>query len=164
MKLLFGDLLNDPTVTRRRMWSIVVGDLANVTSGLRVGALFGFLVVLVWLANRSIDVGARDPGTAIPLGLIALLFVGVGFAGARTSGTFSGGIGTGFTAGLISALTVPGDYLLFGIFPFYDIAAFVFTMTISAAVVMLLAAAGALLSEIPRRVRRGVAADPELTS
>jgi hypothetical protein len=154
MKLLFADMLDDPDVSRWRIWRGILGDLANLTGGLRLGAVFGFLVVLMWLANRSIDVGARDPGSAGPLGLIALLFVAVGFIGSRRSGTFAGGIMTGFTAGLISALTVPGDYLLFGIFPFYDMMSFVFTMAISAAVVMLLATAGALLSGIPSHRHR----------
>jgi hypothetical protein len=159
MKLLFADLLNDPAVSRRRIWSIVLGDLANVSGGLRVGALFGFLVILIWLANRSVDVGARDPGTAVPLGLIALLFVAAGCAGSHRSGTFAGGVMTGFAAGLISALAVPGEYLLFHSFPFYDVKDFVLTNAVAFAVVMFFVSIGAVLGG----VRGIVAANPELT-
>jgi hypothetical protein len=166
MKLLFADLLSDPAVSRRRIWSIVLGDLANVSGGLRVGTLFGFLVVIIWLANRSIDVGARDPGTAVPLGLIALLFVAAGFAGSRRSGTFAGGVVTGFAAGLISALTVPGEHWLFHTFPFYDVKDFVLTYAIASAIVMCLGSIGAVLAIVrghqPRMDRS--AADPELAS
>jgi hypothetical protein len=159
MKLLFDDMLDDPDVSRWRIWRGILGDLANLTGGLRLGALFGFLVVLMWLANRSIDVGARDPGSAGPLGLIALVFVAVGFVGSRRSGTFAGGIMTGFTAGLISALTVPGEYLLFHSFPFYDVKDFVLTYAIAVAVVMFFVSIGAVLGG----VRGIVAAEPELT-
>lgn len=33
-----------------------------------------------------------------------------------------------FVAGLVSAITVPGDYLLFHNFPFYDLMSLVLTM------------------------------------
>ncbi len=96
-----------------------------------LGALFGLLVLVIWWVNRS-DVIPFDPTAGLVL--IALTFVAAGFAG---------GIWAGFVAGCIGALTVPGDYLLFKIFPFYDPMSFVMTMAVSATVVMLLVTLGA---------------------
>ena len=116
-----------------------------------LGALFGFLVVVTWWVNRS-DVIPFDP--TLGLVLIALMFVAAGFFGAVRSGRFAGGLSAGFVAGCIGAVTVPADYLLFRIFPFYDPLSFVLTMAISAAVVMILACAGALLVGAWRRLAR----------
>ena len=104
--------------------------------GLRVrnvvlGALFGLLVVLIWWVNRS-DVIPFDPTAGLVL--IGLMFVAAGFFG---------GLSAGFVAGCVGALTVPGDYLLFKTFPFYDPMSFVMTMAVSATVVMLLVTLGA---------------------
>ena len=66
-----------------------------------------------------------------------------------------------FVAGLVSAITVPGDYLLFHNFPFYDLMSLVLTMAISAAVVMLFMSAGAAVPDFSRhrhRVRRSIGA------
>ncbi len=91
-----------------------------MTARLRVrnvvlGALFGLLVVFIWWVNRS-DVIPFDPTAGLVL--IGLMFVAAGF---------SGGLSAGFVAGCVGALTVPGDYLLFGNFPFYSLTSFVLT-------------------------------------
>jgi len=49
---------------------------------------------------------------------------------------------------------VPGDYVLFHNFPFYDPMSFVFTMAISAGVVMFFVIFGALIADLPRYGRR----------
>jgi hypothetical protein len=72
---------------------------------------------------------------------------------------------TGFAAGLISALTVPGEYWLFHTFPFYDVKDFVLTYAIASAIVMCLVSIGALLAVMrghQPRMDRG-ATDPKLT-
>jgi hypothetical protein len=107
-----------------------------------LGAVFGLLVLLIWWVNRS-DVIAFDPTAGLVL--IGLMFVAAGF---------SGGLTAGFVAGCVSALTVPGDYLLFGNFPFYNLRSFVMTMATAAVVVMLLAAIGALLPRLGTHRKR----------
>jgi hypothetical protein len=144
MKLLFADLLDDPAVSKRQIWAIIFDDVANLTRGVRIGALFGLLVVLIWLANRSIDIGPHDPPVAMGVGLMALLFVAAGFIGARRSGNIAGGIWVGFVAGLVSSVTVPGDYWLFG-YAIPGLNGTILTLGIAAAVVMILATVGALL-------------------
>jgi len=172
MKLLFAELLDDPAVSKRRIWSIILGDLAHMTRGVRIGALFGLLVVLTWLANRSIDIGPYDPPIAIGIGFIALLFAAAGFIGARHSGTIAGGIRVGLVAGLVSAITVPGEAWLFHNY-FGDLRDFVFTYSIAAAIVMAVVIFGAELAclmEHKARARRGLHAfraawrDSELTT
>ncbi len=171
MKLVFNDMVIDPEVSRKRVWLSVIRDIANLTGGgLGLGALFGALVVLIWFVGRS-DIVPLD--TTLGLGLIALLFVAAGFTGAWRSGTIAGGIWVGFGAGLVSAVTVPGDYLLFRNFPFYDLMSLVFTMATSAAIAMLFVGAGAVLPDSSRhrhRIRRSIGAfvgawrqDPELS-
>jgi hypothetical protein len=96
-----------------------------------LGALFGLLVLLIWWVNRS-DVIPFDPTAGLVL--IALMFVAAGFYG---------GLSAGFVAGCVGALTVPGDYLIFGMFPFYDPLSFFMTMATAAIVVMLLVTVGA---------------------
>jgi hypothetical protein len=114
---------------------------------LLVGALFGFLVVLIWWVTRS-DVVPFD--LTLGLVLIALMFVAAGFAA---------GIPAGFVAGCISAITVPGDYVLFKTFPFYDPMSFVMTMAVSATVVMLLVTLGAGIRRfVAARLSAGLAA------
>ncbi len=149
MRLVFSDLLHDPQVRKLDLVRRVLGDMRYLNGGgLLLSIVFGSLVVLIWLANRSIDIGARDPGTIVPLALIALLFVAVGFTGSRRSGRFTGGIRMGFTAGVVSALTVPGEYLLFHSFPFYEVKGFVLTYAIAAAIVMFFVSTGAMLADL----------------
>ncbi len=149
VRLVFSDLLHDPEVRKLDLVRRVRGDMRYLNGGgLLLGIAFGSLVVLIWLANRSIDIGARDPGTVVPLALIALLFVAVGFIGSRRSGRFTGGIRMGFTAGVVSALTMPGDYLLFHSFPFYDVKDFVLTYGIAAAIVMFFVSIGVMLADL----------------
>lgn len=111
-----------------------------------LGALFGVPVVVIWFAVRS---EMFDPAAGVVV--IALLFVCAGFVGARRSRTLAGGLWVGFVAGLVSAVTVPGDYLFFGVapyFPFFDVFLLADTMAIAAGAVMLLATVGGLLPRL----------------
>ena len=152
MKLVLSDLLADPEIPRWRVWMSILGELGNLGGGsASLGVLFGLLVLLIWGVNRF-DTFAFDP--TLGLVLIAVLFVVAGFVGSSRSGTVAGGIWLGFVAGMVSSLTVPGDYWFFHLFPFYDPISFVFTMAISAAVVMLLAFAGAVLPGLSKHRSR----------
>jgi hypothetical protein len=112
-----------------------------------LGAVFGLLVLLIWWVNRS-DVIPFDPTAGLIL--IGLMFVATGF---------SGGLTAGFVAGCVSALTVPGDYVLFKTFAFYDPMSFVMTMAVSATVVMLLVTLGAGIPRfVAARLSAGLAA------
>ena len=162
MKLLFHDMVSDPATPKRRVWRAVVNDVGHLVGGFRfaalVGALVGVVVLLIWYVGRS-DIAPLD--ITFGLALISALFVAAGFVGARSSGTLAGGIWVGLVSGLVSAITVPGDYLLFHNFPFYDRMSFVFTMAISAAVVMLFVMLGALTANFPtysHRVARSIGA------
>ena|ERR1700680_933406 len=120
-----------------------------------IGAVCGALVVLIWWVVRS-DVYPLDRTAGLVL--IASLFVAAGWIGTLRSGSFAGGVQVGFVAGLVGALTVPAEYLLFNSYR-PDTAWIVFSMATSAAVVLLLAAAGAALTTLPRhsqRVGRGI--------
>jgi hypothetical protein len=156
MKLAFNDLLDDPDVSGRRVWWSVLGDIANLMRGSWLGALFAFPVVVIWWAARS-DVVPFDP--SLGLVLIVALFVAAGFTGAWRSGSVAGGIGVGFVAGLVSAVTVPGEYWLFGTPLFGDVTFLVGSMAMSAAVVMLLVSVGVGLATFKTkrgRMRRSI--------
>lgn len=162
MKLLLHDMLEDPRTPKHRVWRAVLNDAANLVGGLRFGSLqgafFGVLVVLTWYVGRS-DILPLD--LSVGLALISALFVAAGFAGAQHSGTLAGGIWVGLVAGLVSTSTVPGDYVLFHNFPFYDPRSFVFTMAISTGVVMFFVICGTLIADLPRyghRVARSIGA------
>lgn len=156
MKQLLTDMLEDPHMSKRRVWLAILGDFAHLTGrGVWPGALLGSFAVLIWWVNRS-DVIPFDP--TLGMALIASVFVAAGFVGTLRSGHFAGGLAAGFVAGCVGALTVPGDYVLFGIFPFYEKKDFVMTMTTAAVVVMMLAAAGALLVRPTKVVVRRLAA------
>src|SRR5260370_38311070 len=107
-----------------------------------IGVVFALLFLVIWWVNRF-DVIPFDPTAGLVL--IGLMFVAAGF---------SGGLSAGFVAGCVGALTVPGDYLLFGNFPFYNLRSFVMTMATAAVVVMLLAAIGALLPRLGKHRER----------
>jgi hypothetical protein len=115
-----------------------------------VGVMLGALVVFIWWVVRS-DAYPFDRNSG--LGVIALLFVSAGLIGTVRSGSFAGGIQVGFVAGVVSALTVPADYLLFDSYR-PDAASIVVSMASSAVVVLLLAAAGAALTTLPRHSHR----------
>jgi hypothetical protein len=115
-----------------------------------IGVVLGALVVFIWWVVRS-DVYPLDRTAG--LALIALLLVSAGLLGTIRSGTVAGGIQVGLVAGVVGALTVPGEYLLFdGYRP--DAASMVLSVASSTAVVVTLAAAGAALPTLPRHIRR----------
>jgi hypothetical protein len=75
-----------------------------------------------------------------------LLFAPAGYVGARTAGTFSWGIKAGLVTGVIAALTIPGDYLLFHKWIPGGVVSVIITLTASAVVAMFFAAIGAALA------------------
>jgi hypothetical protein len=120
-----------------------IGDAA-------IGLVLGGLVFFIWWTVRS-DVYPLDPTAGLVL--IALLFVSAGLLGAIRSGTVAGGIQVGLVAGVVGALTVPGEYLLFDSYR-PDVASVVVSVASSTAVVVTLAAAGAALTTLPRQLHR----------
>ena len=121
----------------------------------RRSAIFGLAVLAIWIICRQFH-----PGVYIGVALVAtpfMVFLLAGFAGSRTTRTFSGGILSGFITGLISALTVPGDYLLFHSFPYYDVMAFAMSMFMAVGFCVgptVLGAAMACFADIQSRMRR----------
>ena len=127
---------------------------------LRRGAAFGCAVILTWIAYRSLHLfGGQE---ASPQGWVQvrdflrllapwLLFVAAGYVGASYTRSFGGGIWAGFVAGVIAALAVPGDYLLFhhlipgGVIPTAIV------LVACAVVGMTLAAAGAGVATLTHR-------------
>lgn len=162
MRTLFRDLLNDPEIRLRDLAMRTLGDLwGGMTMHLpiRRAVLFGCVVLDMWIIGRSFH-----PGLYLGVPLVAtpfLVFVVAGFVGARSTDSFFAGMATAFVTGLIAALTVPGDYLLFHIFPFYDLREFVLAMAMVTTFCMVPAALGATIARfgnIQGRVRRSTGA------
>jgi hypothetical protein len=148
---IFNDLVDDPSVTWRRIWAHVLGDLAN--HGMGLGALFGSMVVLIWLANRVAQ-PVVDRTHMPSVALIVLLFVAAGLVGAQRSGTFTGGLWVGFVAASIGALTAPGDFFFFHTTPpggTFDVA---LAWVTAAATITFCVAIGAVVADSTRRGER----------
>lgn len=180
MRLVMRDLLDDPEMPAWRVWLRVLGDLpgsilhehlANLIGGLamtrdrflsgalvRNGAMFGCVILLIWISFRSFHLfasGTSGPQSPQGLGQVQdfvrllapwLMFAPAGYVGARTAGTFSGGIKAGLVTGVIAALTIPGDYLLFHHVIPGGVVPTAIVLTVSAAVAMFFAAVGAALA------------------
>jgi len=169
MKMLFHDLAQDPEIEPLDLACRTLQDLCGGVAMLRDrkpnmtvvrwSALFGCAVLVLWITGRTLH-----PGLYVGVPLVAtpfLLFVLVGYIGGRITKTFGGGLGAGFLTGLISAISVPGDLLLFHAFPFYDVLSFVLAMAMVASFCMVPAAAGSFLanfSDLTGRARRGLGA------
>jgi len=151
MRLVFRDLLRDPEVRTLDLATRVLGDMRYLIGGASIGALFGIEALAIWLIVRS-DVVPF--GRADGMWLIVLLFVAAGLAGTLRSGTVAGGLWTGFVAGLVSALTVPGEYWLFQNASFYDVFSFAAMSALEGALVIFLAGIGALLPGLLRHRHR----------
>jgi hypothetical protein len=159
------------SVLRDLRGSFLHEHLANLTGGIsmtrgrrlpgalvRSGAMFGCAILLIWITFRSFHLfasGTAGPQSPQGLGQVQdlvrllapwLMFAPAGYFGARSSGTFSGGIRAGLVAGVIAALTIPGDYLLFhhaipgGVVPT------TLTLAAAATLAMFFAAVGAALA------------------
>jgi hypothetical protein len=122
---------------------------------LRSGAVFGCAVLLIWITFRSLHLfggtetnpqGWAAVRDVLRLAAPWLLFAPAGYVGARTAGTFSGGIKAGLVTGVIAALTIPGDYLLFHKWIPGGVVSVIITLTASAVVAMFFAAIGAALA------------------
>lgn len=163
MRIVFRDLKDDPEIRRRDFAQRILGDLwGGITMHgvpIRRAILFGCVVLDMWIIGRSFHPGLY---LGVPLvGAPFLVFAAAGFVGARSTRSFSGGIATAIITGLIGALTVPGDYLLFHIFPFYDLLDFVLAMVMVTTFCMVPAALGATIArfgDIQHRVRRSAVA------
>lgn len=163
MRMVFRDLNDDPEIRRRDLAIRILGDLwGGVTMHgvpIRRAALFGCVVLDMWIIGRSFH-----PGLYLGVPLVAtpfLVFAAAGFVGARSTHSVSGGVATAFVTGLIAALTVPGDYLLFHIGPFYDLRDFVLAMVMATTFCTLPAAFGATIArfgDIQHRLRRSAVA------
>jgi len=163
MRIVFRDLNDDPEIRRRDFAIRILGDLwGGVTMQdvpIRRAVLFGCIVLDMWIIGRTFH-----PGLYLGVPLVAtpfLVFAAAGFVGARSTYSFSGGMATAFLAGLIASLTVPGDYLLFHIFPFYNLRDFLLAMAMVATFCMVPAAFGAAVArfgDIQHRVRRSAVA------
>ncbi len=115
-----------------------------------MGVVLGALVVFIWWVVRS-DVYPLDPTAG--LALIGMLFVSAGLLGAIRSGTVAGGIQVGLVAGVVGALTVPAEYLLFDAYR-PEVASMILSVASSTTVVLTLATAGAALTTLPSHIQR----------
>ena len=114
MKAIFRDMVEDPEISRLDLAARILSDCRYLAGGVFLGTLIGSIVTLLWYVVRSLE--PWQDTTAAVLSII-FLFVFAGFAGALRSGTFLGGLMVGLTAGLVSSITIAGDYFLFGHFP-----------------------------------------------
>ena len=179
MRLVFRDLLYDPSVPRRRVFRCFMADLVHALgSGLLLGTTIGCGMLLIWYITRSDQ--PIDLNPMFSVASIIVLLLAAGFIGARLSGSVIGGVWPGFVAGLIAALSIPGDAWIFGMWGFFDLPSLLFTMMSEAASVMLVVTAGAVfanlsslranLPSLQQRIRRSARAfldawgDPELTA
>jgi len=147
----FASLAGGLSTTRQRLPSSAL---------LRHGAVFGCAIVVTWITFRSFHLfGGHEvspEGWAKVRDFLRLLspwllFAPAGYVGARTTGTFGGGIKAGIVAGLIALLTLPGDYLLFHHLVPGGIASTTLTLIAAAAVALLFAACGAGLATLTHR-------------
>ena len=139
MRLVFRDLLHDPSVGGMQLAEIMLRDLANglawperlpSRSLAARSVMFGLIIVAF-----SITAQVWHPGDYLGVSIVPvpfLAFIAAGFWGARTTGTFAGGIWVCLIIGLVSSTMVLWDKLLFGIFPFYDAWSFAMSMVMAA--------------------------------
>ncbi len=163
MRDLFQDLVDDPEIRLHDLATLTLVDLLGGVAMhgrmFRRAVLFGCLVLDMWIIGRSFHLGLYlgVPVVATPF----FVFVVAGYVGARSTHSFFGGMATAFLTGLVSALTVPGDFLLFHSFPFYDLWSFAFSMAMATAFCIAPAMLGvtiARFSDIQNRLRRSTVA------
>jgi hypothetical protein len=148
MRMVFNDLLID--IPR---WDLALRVLQDLSGGIhmngyfiRRGVLFGCLVLDMWIIGRT-----WHPGLYLGVPLVAtpfLLFIVVGFVGARMSGSFSGGIVLALLTGLIATASVLGDYVLFHLLPFHNVYDFAMSMAMVASFCLVPAGLGAGLARL----------------
>jgi hypothetical protein len=135
MRLVFRDLLHDPSVGGLQLAGIMLRDLANglarperLPSRALVArsAMYGLIVVAFSIGAQVLHPGAYLGVSMVPVPFIA--FIAAGFWGARTTGAFSGGMWTCLVIGVVASTMMLWDKLLFGIFPFYDAWSFALSM------------------------------------
>jgi hypothetical protein len=161
MRIVFNDLMLDvrPSDLALRLLKDLWGGIRMNGSFIRRGVVLGFLVLGMWIVGRTLH-----PGLYLGIPLVAtpfLFFIVVGFIGARMSSSFSGGITLALLTGLVSAVSVLGDYVLFNFLPFNNLYEFVLSMTMAGSFCLAPATLGAALARLPdiqRRVRRSTAA------
>jgi hypothetical protein len=151
MRRVLHEMSADPGVPKSTIWRAVSSDLAHgLFRSSWIGLTTGIAVLVIWFVGRShhpFHVGMYG------LWLILFLLFAAGFAGARQSGTFAAGLWTGLVAGLVSGLTVPGDFVVFGI-AIGDPMSTTFAVLIAANVVMTIVAIGAIAAHIRVHQRR----------
>jgi len=161
MMLMLNDMLKDPQTPRWRIWVALVDDIGNMMSGgVRLGAMYGLLILAVFVVFRATERVGANPRPEVALFLIAGIYVVAGFTGARRSG-FARGIGVGIIAGAISSLAFPADSFLSGHQWMDSERMFVGILLVSIADGLLLVVFGATVAtfgDIQRRVRRSAVA------
>jgi hypothetical protein len=127
MRVVFRDLLCDPSVGGLQLAAIMLRDLTHGLARLERlpprslaarSAIYGLLIVAFSIAAQVLHPGSYLGVSVVPVPFVA--FIAAGFCGARTTGTFTGGMWTCLVIGLVASTTVLWDKVLFGIFPFYD--------------------------------------------
>jgi hypothetical protein len=149
MMRVFDDLACDPGVSRGRVVAAIITDLWHGGApGLLLGVPAGAAILVIWYVGRS----DNPPGVDITTGLamIAGVLLVASFLGARLRSSFVSGTWTALVAGCVAALTIPGDKLLFGIFPFYDAWDLALTVGTMALAVMALGSLGAVAGAFTR--------------
>ncbi len=139
MRLVFRDLLADQNISRRHIARLMAVDLiAGLTLPERLpradlvktSVLYGLLIVAISIASQ-----AWHPGLYIGVPVVAvpfLLFLPAAFWGARSTRSFAGGIWVAVIMGGVSSTMVAWDWLLFGLFPFYDVLSLTLAMVMTA--------------------------------
>jgi Mg/Co/Ni transporter MgtE len=143
MMRVFDDLACDPGVSRGRVVAAILTDLWHgAAPGLLLGVPAGAAILLIWYVGRS----DNPPGIDITTGLamIAAVLLLTSYMGARLRGSFVSGAWTALVAGCVAALTIPGDAVIFGIFPFYSGLDLGLTVSSMVLVVMALGSLGAI--------------------
>jgi hypothetical protein len=124
MRLAFRDLLHDPSVGRMMLAGIMLRDLANglarperlPSSVLAARSLIYGLIIVAFLIAAQL----LQPGVYLGFPVPVIAFIFAAFWGARTTGTFAGGMWACVIIGVVSSTMVLWDKLFFGIFPFPD--------------------------------------------
>jgi hypothetical protein len=160
MRLVFRELLNDPTVGWMQLMGLMLRDLGpGIASPERVpsrelvvrSAMYGLLVVGFAIVARAFHPGLYVGFSVVSIPFIA--YIPAAFWGARMTGRFSDGMWVCVVMGLVSSTMVLWDKLLFNNFPFYDAMSFIFSMLMGAAFCIVPAMIGSVAGAASSPVR-----------
>lgn len=160
MRLLFRELLHDPTVGRMQLAGLMLRDLANGIARaerlpsrqlIRRSALYGLLVVGFAIAGGAFHPGLDAGFSVIPIPFLA--YIPAAFWGARMTGRFSDGMWVCVVMGAVSSTMVLWDKLLFNDFPFNDAWSFALSMLMAAGFCIVPAMIGSVAGATSSQVR-----------